>query len=64
MKILLNYKPETGEITGDDGILITTWSGLERHEAQDAIDADALCKLKAAGYEVNEIITMRSAGLI
>lgn len=76
MKILLGYNPETGQIS--DPIIntpIVCWVGLSHLEHKDTIVevekevtvrdiADKLSQLHMAGFQAEDIIKLKEAGLL
>jgi hypothetical protein len=66
MFIKLKYSESTGDIKTLDGMLITTWAGLEGCEIEEdqKVSIDEVVKLKEAGFTSEEIIEMHKKGVV
>ena len=63
MKVTLEYDEQTG-LLSDKNTAITTHFGLEPF-TETAIDqTEKLCKLKASGFQVNEIMQLIREGML
>lgn len=64
MKIILNYDPNTQQVTTDDGLMICTWPDLEKYDMKgDPSVTRQLVELRAAGFTVGEIMQLKREGM-
>lgn len=56
-KVVLNYVPETGDLTDDAGMFIANYMNLNASEG--GVSIEALCKLKNAGFSAEEITELK-----
>lgn len=63
-KVILNYESSNGTIRTDDGHVVGNWIGLKPMEAQSTVSVSDLIELRGAGYDVDEISSLRRKGLI
>jgi len=60
----LKYDEETGNITDNNGTLVTVMLGFGGIEIKDSGGVDDLCKLKNAGFTAEEMIDLKRKELI
>jgi hypothetical protein len=66
-KILLAYDELTGDVTDQNGYHLGRFLGTLlpfNHDKNTSDNSDAIIKLKASGFEVEDIIALKSSGLI
>ena len=68
MQIILDYDPDTGQISSD-GMNLTLYMGLEgkefkEPEVDESTLVDNVVKLRTAGFTAEEIVTMSSRKII
>lgn len=77
MKILLNYDPESGWISDDNGMNIICWTGLSHLAYEKSVTkvvvekeapvrdiADKLAQLRMSGFQAEDIVKMKEAGVL
>lgn len=62
VKVLLDYDTDTGQIYSPDGVSICAWSGLTPYT--QGLTVEQVAKLKAAGFEAEEIIELHRKEVI
>ncbi len=70
MKVILNYDKLTGILTDNNGMIITTWIGLEREEyietnSSSKVDSAVIRDLaEAPNISILDILELKNNGLI
>lgn len=66
-KVILGYDPHTGDLSDATGVRVGSWlnvNSFDPSELSRPLSTEALTSLKAAGFEVDEIIAMHKAGVV
>jgi len=66
MKVIVEYEPNSGNITDSTGCLVGTFFSLKPFDEDQKSNATIgeLVKLKEAGFTVDEIVTLKDRKLV